>query len=116
MTGPVDLGALLGGAGDGVHWTLADPSDLNANLVHLGPGGAVEEHVNREVDVLVVVVDGAGTVELDGDVHDVAPRSAIHLPKGSTRRIAAGPPGLWYLTVHRRRSGPQVSPRRSSPT
>lgn len=116
MTGPVDLGALLGGEGDGVHWTLADASDLNANLVHLGPGSAVEEHVNREVDVLLVIVDGGGTVVLDGDVHHLVPRSAIHLPRGSTRRIAAGADGLWYLTVHRRRGGPQISPRRSTPT
>jgi hypothetical protein len=51
-------------AGDraGVIWTLEASSDLNANVVHFGTGQGVEEHVNDEVEVIVVGVSGSGIV------------------------------------------------------
>jgi len=100
-----DLSTVSGdGDGDGVRWTLEDPDDLNANLVHLGPGSGIGEHVNDQVDVLVVVLGGSGTatVDEDGPV-GLAAQTVALLPKGSRRRIDAGPDGMRYLTVHRRR-------------
>lgn len=90
--------------GDGVQWTLGDAADLNANLVHLEPGSGIGEHVNDEVDVLVVVLDGSGTAAVDGSTPaTLGPQVLALLPKGSRRRIDAGPDGLRYLSVHRRR-------------
>lgn len=102
---PVDLSALVDVAGDGVHWTLEGSSDLNANLVRLEPGHSIGEHRNDAVDVVLLVIAGGGTVRLDGVEHAVGPHTLLSIPKGVARRIAAGdePPGLAYLTVHRRR-------------
>ena len=40
-----------------------------------------------------------------------APAQPCSSPMGSARRITAGPAGLRYLTVHRRRGGLPVTPR-----
>jgi quercetin dioxygenase-like cupin family protein len=90
--------------GDGVHWTLEADGDLNVNLVHLDPGSGVETHVNRELDVVVIVLEGNGRLRLDGTDHALAPHVLALMSKGTERSISAGPHGLSYLTVHRRRS------------
>lgn len=109
----VDLAAVMaaaasGDGADGVHWTLDRPSDLNANLVRLEPDHGVAHHVNDSVDVVLVILSGSGTVTVDGDDLPVGPRQLLHVPKGTGRRIRAGADGLWYLTVHVRRSGPRI--------
>ena len=60
----MDLEEVATSAGDraGVVWTLEAGEDLNANLVRFGPGRGVGEHVNDEVDVLVLGVSGSGIV------------------------------------------------------
>lgn len=107
----VDLAPLLDAAGDGVHWTLASGDDLNANLVHLDPGHEMGEHVNDEVDVLVVVLAGGGHAVVDASTVELRPHVVAHLVKGSRRSIHAGPEGLAYLTVHRRRGGLTIGAR-----
>ena len=109
-----DLGARLPLAGDGVHWTLDDSTDLNANLVHLDPGHAVGEHVNGAVDVLVVGLAGDGEVAVDDAVHALRAHVVVHVPRGARRTIRAGDAGLTYLTVHRRRGGLEIGPTRGS--
>lgn len=104
-TASADLAPLLHAAGDGVHWTLAGAGDLNANLVRLEPGHRMGAHVNDEVDVLVVVLDGAGQAMVDGATVALHAHVVAHVPKGAAREIVAGEAGLAYLTVHRRRGG-----------
>ena len=60
-------------------------------------------HVGPDLDVLVVVFEGSGalTTELDG--FDLAGGQLVWLPRASLRSVTAGPVGLRYLTVHRRR-------------
>lgn len=99
----VDLSDALVETGDGVHWTLQHGSDLNVNLVRLDPGRSVDDHVNRDVDVAVIVLAGRGTIHIDGASSPLRPHVVAHIPRGSARRIDAGPDGLGYLTVHRRR-------------
>jgi quercetin dioxygenase-like cupin family protein len=101
--------------GDGVHWTLATVSDLNANLVRLEPGSAVVAHVNREVDVLFVVLAGGAELTVDGETCALVPYVVAHVPKGSTRALQAGTEGVSYLTVHLRRAL-QVGPARRQPS
>lgn len=98
----VDAAALVG-SGDGVQWTLEASAELNANVVDLGPGAAIEEHLNDAVDVVVVVLSGHGSAEVDGAPVTLSPHVFAHVPRGARRRIDAGPDGLRYLTVHRRR-------------
>ncbi len=100
-----DLTPLLAEAGNGVHWTLEPDGDLNANLVRLDPGEEVGAHGNTEVDVLLVGLAGAGHVVLEERTVPLRPSTVVLVPKGSERSIHAGPEGLGYLTVHRRRGG-----------
>lgn len=89
--------------GDGVHWTLAAGEDLNVNLVTLAPTSTIARHVNDEVDVLLVVLEGSGTLLLDGNDHELAARVVALAPKHAARTITAGAAGIAYLTVHRRK-------------
>ncbi|MDX6676016.1 MAG: hypothetical protein QOE31_68 [Solirubrobacteraceae bacterium] len=103
---PVDLLAL---AGSGPLWGLAS-HDLNATLLAWPAGRGVAEHVNAELDVLVVVLDGAGSVVVDGAAHVLTSGAALLIPRGARRRIAAGEGGMRYLSVHRRRGPLQITP------
>jgi quercetin dioxygenase-like cupin family protein len=112
MLDRVDLLAPAGG--NGVVWSVS-PEGFHANLVTLQRGGAVDTHRNDEVDVLVVVVAGAGHVDVDGEATPLLAGTAVVVPKGTERRIeAAGDgDGLRYLTVHARRSPMSIgAPRR----
>ncbi|WP_439946996.1 cupin domain-containing protein [Streptomyces sp. BBFR109] len=97
----------------GVLWKLAEAGrQLDANLVRLAPGGRVAPHAEPELDVLVFVVAGdgvlgAGTAD---EPLPLAEGATVWLPHGSTRSITAGPDGLSYLTVHRRRPGLWIRP------
>jgi uncharacterized cupin superfamily protein len=104
VEGPVDL---LGRSGKGPLWGMAS-TDLNATLLAWPPAHEVAEHVNEELDVLVIVLDGDGAAIVDGETHELAAGSAILIPRGARRRILAGAPGLRYLSVHRRRGRLQI--------
>jgi hypothetical protein len=112
-----DLVARAGAGQVGALWRLAEPGrQLDANLVRLAPGAEVGEHVEGELDVLLVVVAGDG--ELGGGALGVgqpggtgpereplAAGTVVWLPRQSHRSLHAGPDGLVYLTTHRRRPG-----------
>jgi len=104
VEGAVDL---LSSSGTGPLWGMAS-TDLNATLLAWPPGHEVAEHVNAELDVLVTVLSGRGTVIIEGEPHDLAAGSAILVPRGTRRRIKAGDTGLRYLSVHRRRGPLQI--------
>ena len=94
-------------AGHGPVWGT-ESDDLNATLLAWPAGEANPEHVNAERDVLVVVVSGGGSLEVDGETHELAAGDAVLVAKGASRRLAAGPDGIRYLSVHRRRGGLQI--------
>ncbi|MFG1621803.1 hypothetical protein [Kribbella sp. NPDC049227] len=96
----------------GARWTLAEPGrQLDANLIHLPAGQRVDTHTEPDLDVVLVVVAGGGTVGTpDGD-QALADGNVVWLPHGSTRNITAGNSGLSYLTIHRRRPGLQIKKR-----
>ena len=88
---------------EGVVWTLEGSGDLNANLVRFEAVGGVGEHVNEEVDVLIVGVSGAGLVGVDGEDYPVANGDMVYVPRGSRRYTRAVSDGFAYLSAHRRR-------------
>lgn len=90
-------------------WGLAS-SDLNATLLAWPPGHEVREHVNTELDVLLVVLQGGGSAVVDRREHALAAGRALLVEKGSTRTIRASDEGIRYLSVHRRRRPLQVAP------
>jgi quercetin dioxygenase-like cupin family protein len=98
---------LLERAGRGPVWGT-ESDDLNATLLAWSAGEANPEHVNAERDVLMVVVSGGGSLEVDGEAHELAAGDAVLVPRGASRRLAAGPDGIRYLSVHRRRGGLQI--------
>ncbi len=99
----VDLPALLQGRnGPGAVWSAAS-EDLNVNLVVFGEGAGVQAHVNSEVDVLLVGIEGQGRVLVDDVVHVLKVGQAVLVPKGTRRQIEAVGERFAYLTCHRRR-------------
>ena len=103
MTEYVDIDATLAAAGPRIRWSVEN--QLQANLVSLEPDAVVDEHTERALDVLLVVVAGDGALYADGDEQRVSAPAVVVLPAGTTRAIVAGPAGLSYVTAHRRRSG-----------
>jgi quercetin dioxygenase-like cupin family protein len=100
--------------GDGVQWTLPQSADLNVNLVHLEPGATIDEHVAAEVDVVVIVLAGSGTLVSRNRSFDLRVHALVHVPAGVPRALHAHDGGFTYLTVHRRRAGLQIGTRRKS--
>lgn len=115
-----DLGSVPTSGGDGVVWSLPHGGDLDANLVRLGPGAAIGEHRNDEVDVLIYVQPGSGELAQGEEVQPLSGENLALIPRGSRRSIRAGNRGLTYLSIHRRRNGLTLKQRpgadsRSSP-
>jgi uncharacterized cupin superfamily protein len=102
--------------GVGPVWGLAS-HDLNATLLIWPADHQVAEHVNEHLDVLVVVLEGSGVAVVDGGTHRLTPGAALLIGRGASRTIQAGPDGIRYLSVHRRRGPLQIERRhRQSPT
>ena len=92
----------------GVVWKLPHEGDLDGNLVRLAAERSIDEHVNDEVDVLIVVRTGVGRLSVDGADHDLTPSAVALIPRGTRRSITAGSEGISYLSIHRRRAGLRV--------
>lgn len=103
----VDLSAPLG---SGPLWGT-ETDDLNATLLAWPAGGGPDEHVNSECDVILVVLAGTVTVTLDGEPSLVRAGEALIVEKGRRRGLSAGPGGVRYLSVHRRRAPLQIASR-----
>lgn len=85
----------------GTVWTLEGSEDLNANLLRFPAGTGVGEHVNEEVDVVMVGIDGLGTVMVDGREHHLSADGMVFVPKGAHRSIRSESDGFAYLSIHR---------------
>lgn len=86
-----------------------ESEELNATVLEWPPGEGPPEHVNESRDVALVVLEGSGELVLDGEARPLAAGEALVIPKGASRRVTAGPDGIRYATVHRRRGGLQIS-------
>ncbi|MBQ0827034.1 hypothetical protein [Streptomyces tagetis] len=108
-----DTAALLapGAESSGALWRLAEPGrQLDANVVRVPAGGRVGTHREPDLDVLLLVLDGAASLTGSDGEHALRPGMLTWLPHGSTRALEAGPDGVAYLTVHRRRPGMRIGP------
>ena len=92
----------------GAVWHVPHGGDLDANLVRFDAGCGVGEHVNDEVDVVIVVQRGDGLVQVGRRAWPVQPAMLLMIPRGLTRAISAGADGIEYLSIHRRRSGLRI--------
>lgn len=100
----IDLAGRARARETGTAWAYGGP-DLNANLLVFDDGDGVGEHVNGEVEVLLVGVLGEGEVAMDGHRHRLAAGQALVIPKGTRRAIRSTGARFAYLTCHRRRGG-----------
>ena len=99
----------LAEAPSGALWKLAESGrQLDANVVHLEPHRQVDTHAEPDLDVLLLVLDGSGTLGTERGPQELAAGRLLWLPRGSSRSLTAGAEGLRYLTVHRRRPGLQI--------
>jgi quercetin dioxygenase-like cupin family protein len=55
------------------------------------------------------VLAGSATVFLDGMPHTMQAGDAMVLERGKRRSVSAGPSGVRYVTVHRRRGPLQIA-------
>jgi quercetin dioxygenase-like cupin family protein len=90
----------------GAVWKLqASDRDLDANIIALPPGTGIDAHVGPDLDVLIHVLSGDGRLTSEKDALELRPGALVWLPRRSQRQFTAGPGGLRYLTVHKRRAG-----------
>lgn len=88
----------------GAVWTRQS-DDLNVNLLVFPTGDGVAEHVNAEVDVLLIGIAGEGIVAIDGLPRVLRAGCAVLIAKGARRSTQAVSDSFAYLTCHRRRAG-----------
>jgi quercetin dioxygenase-like cupin family protein len=101
----VDLAGLAGLDSDlGLRWALRG-DDLNLNLLVFTNGDGVQEHVNHEVEVLLVGIAGEGVAIVDGREHPLAAGRLVLIPKGARRGTRSTSERFAYLTCHRKRGG-----------
>src|SRR3712207_3271088 len=83
----IDLEALSGMArSNGPQWGCAS-DDLNLTLLSWNAQGQVASHINNEVDVVLIGVEGTGQVLVDGTSYSLQPGQALLIVKGAERAI-----------------------------
>jgi mannose-6-phosphate isomerase-like protein (cupin superfamily) len=92
---------------DAVPFTTADGSTIRSLLdlsvapvrnqslaeATLEPGGATTRHYHRASEELYYLLDGTGTMEIDGETRDVHPGDAILIPPGAWHQLRASAGG-----------------------
>jgi uncharacterized protein (DUF2249 family)/quercetin dioxygenase-like cupin family protein len=95
----------------GAVWRLeARERDLDSNVIALPAGGGIDSHAGPDLDVLIHVLSGGGSLTTETGTVELFPGALLWLPRRSRRQFAAGPDGLRYLTVHRRRQALVLEP------
>ena len=90
--------------GQGAVWTRMS-DDLNVNLLTFSEGEGVDEHVNSDVDVLMIGIAGVGIITVEGEPRSIREGHLLLVPKGARRSTRALSNRFTYLTSHRRRPG-----------
>ncbi|MDX2377865.1 cupin domain-containing protein [Microbacterium sp. LRZ72] len=95
-------------------WQLTPAQrDLDSNVIVLPPGDEIRRHDGPDLDVLVLVLEGSGTLETAEDAIALYPGAIVWLPRRSQRRFIAGDDGLRYFSVHQRKPGLGITKRPS---
>lgn len=89
---------------DGPIWST-NSEQLNLNLLRLSTGDSIAEHINAEVDVVIVVFEGQGKLTVDGTPYPLRSGHVAVIPIGTTREIQCQVGPLIYMTCHQRRRG-----------
>lgn len=88
----------------GAAWSITTRQrDLDTNIIVLAPNAAIIAHAGPDVDVLIHILNGTGTLTTELTDLTLASGMLLFLPRRSIRGFTAGSDGLRYLTVHRKR-------------
>jgi uncharacterized cupin superfamily protein len=86
--------ALFGGRGEVLVWDLLGaarfPPFTAVLACELEPGGKVGTHRQEHYPEIVIVTEGEGTAEIDGEEAPVGTGALIALPLGSTLALSNG--------------------------
>ncbi len=95
----------LPATGGGASWRL-EPAErgLDANIIDLHAGDEIAAHEGPDIDVLIHVLAGTGTLESEGEEFVLDPGTLLWLPPRAQRRFIAGPEGIRYFSVHQRKA------------
>jgi mannose-6-phosphate isomerase-like protein (cupin superfamily) len=96
--------ALRSASYDGAIWSVNAPQ-MNVNLMRLSAGAGIPEHVNAELDVLLVFLEGEGELVCAGEGREVGPGIAAVIPAGLARSLRCTRGPLVYVSCHRQRGG-----------
>jgi mannose-6-phosphate isomerase-like protein (cupin superfamily) len=76
-------------------------SAFGLNHIHLPPEGHGREHDESATgqEEVYFVLDGDGTMAVDGDVVELRPNTYVFVPPGTMRQIRAGEHGVSFICV-----------------
>lgn len=88
----------------GTAWSITTRQrDLDTNIIVLAPDATITAHAGPDVDVLIHILNGTGTLTTELTDMSLASGMLLFLPRRSIRGFTAGSDGLRYLTVHPKR-------------
>jgi mannose-6-phosphate isomerase-like protein (cupin superfamily) len=76
-------------------------SAFGLNHIHLPPEGHGKEHDESATgqEEVYFVLEGDGTMAVDGDVVELKPNRYVFVPPGTMRQVRAGERGVSYICV-----------------
>ena len=83
-------------------FSLESP-DLDCNFLRFNSGEGVTLHINAQVDVAGVVMDGEGFLQVDGQQYLLTEADFFYVPKGAARKLRSAGGPFAYLSFHARR-------------
>ncbi|MCL7455477.1 MAG: cupin domain-containing protein [Anaerolineae bacterium] len=90
------------GVTQGPLFTLESP-ELNCNFLRFDGGEGVPLHINAEIDVVGVVLEGEGFLQVDGEQRLLIEGDFFYIPRGTARKLRSAGGPFAYLSVHPRR-------------
>ncbi|MFI7341515.1 hypothetical protein ACIBUY_26655 [Streptomyces sp. NPDC050085] len=104
-----DVLAAAAPAATGALWRLDGAArQLDANVIRVPSGTVQDAYVEAELDVLLLVVEGHGTLHRAGTEETLTPGTLVFVPRGERRALSAADEGLVCVTAHRRRPGMSI--------
>jgi quercetin dioxygenase-like cupin family protein len=80
-----------------------ESEDLDCNFLRFDGGEGVPLHINAQVDVAGLVLEGEGFLQVDGQQHLLGEGDFFYIPKGSARKLRSSGGPFAYLSFHARR-------------
>jgi quercetin dioxygenase-like cupin family protein len=90
--------------GRGPQWGV-ETEQLNATILLWEKGHGLEAHINQELDVVLVVLEGEGEAFVEDETIRLRAGMVLPIAKGLVRAITATSERLTYASIHRRRPG-----------